>query len=34
MKAAATKLDFERAAEIRDRVRDLESWAVENGLAV
>ena len=34
MKAAAAKLDFERAAELRDRVRDLESWAVENGLAV
>jgi len=34
MKSAAAKLDFERAAELRDRVRDLESWAVENGLAV
>ena len=34
MRDAAKKLDFERAAELRDRVRDLESWAVENGVAV
>ena len=29
MKKAAGKLDFERAAEIRDRIRELETWAVE-----
>jgi excinuclease ABC subunit B len=34
MREAAKKLDFERAAELRDRMRDLESWAVENGVAV
>ena len=34
MRDAAKKLDFERAAELRDRMRDLESWAVENGVAV
>ncbi|MEC8425409.1 MAG: helicase-related protein, partial [Myxococcota bacterium] len=32
MREAAKKLDFERAAELRDRMRDLESWAVENGV--
>jgi excinuclease ABC subunit B len=34
MREAAKKLDFERAAELRDRMRDLESWAVENGVVV
>jgi excinuclease UvrABC helicase subunit UvrB len=34
MRDAAKKLDFEQAAELRDRMRDLESWAVENGVAV
>ena len=29
MRAAAEKLEFERAAEIRDRLRDLEQWALE-----
>jgi excinuclease ABC subunit B len=29
MKQAASRLDFERAAEIRDRIRELETWAVE-----
>ncbi len=29
MKAAAEKLEFERAAELRDRLRSLESWAME-----
>jgi excinuclease ABC subunit B len=29
MKAAAEKLEFERAAEIRDRLRALERWAME-----
>jgi len=29
MKAAAEKLEFERAAEIRDRLRSLEQWAME-----
>jgi excinuclease ABC subunit B len=33
MRDAAKRLEFERAAELRDRVRDLESWAVENGVA-
>ena len=31
MKAAAAKLEFERAAELRDRVRDLERWSMEMG---
>lgn len=30
MRAAAAKLDFERAAELRDRVRGLEAWLLEN----
>ena len=34
MRDAAKKLDFERAAQLRDRMRDLESWAVEHGVAV
>ena len=34
MKTAAAKLDFERAAQHRDRIRELETWAVDNGLAV
>ncbi len=34
MKAAAGKLEFERAAEIRDRIRELEAWAVEQGVAL
>ncbi len=34
MKEAAKKLDFERAAELRDRLRELESWAVEQGVNV
>ena len=34
MRDASKKLDFERAAELRDRMRDLESWAVENGVVV
>ncbi len=34
MRDAAKKLDFERAAELRDRLRSLEAWAVENGVAV
>jgi excinuclease ABC subunit B len=29
MKAAADKLEFEKAAEIRDRLRSLEQWALE-----
>ena len=29
MKRAAQKLDFERAADLRDRIRELESWAIE-----
>jgi excinuclease UvrABC nuclease subunit len=29
MKDAAARLDFERAAEFRDRIRELETWAVE-----
>jgi excinuclease ABC subunit B len=31
MKAAARKLEFERAAELRDRVRALEDWALQHG---
>ena len=34
MRDAAQKLDFERAADLRDRLRSLEAWAVENGVAV
>jgi excinuclease ABC subunit B len=34
MRESAKKLDFERAAQLRDRMRDLESWAVENGVVV
>ncbi len=34
MKEHAKKLEFERAAETRDRLRTLEAWAVENGVAV
>ena len=30
MRAAAAKLEFERAAELRDRVRALESWLIDN----
>ena len=29
MRKAAQKLDFERAAELRDRIRSLEEWALE-----
>ena len=29
MKRAASKLEFERAAELRDRIREIETWAVE-----
>ena len=29
MKQAASRLEFERAAEIRDQIRELETWAVE-----
>ena len=29
MKQAAGRLEFERAAEIRDQIRELETWAVE-----
>ena len=28
MKDAAKRLDFERAAELRDRIRELEQWAL------
>jgi excinuclease UvrABC nuclease subunit len=31
MRAAAQKLEFERAAELRDRIRALEEWALEGG---
>ncbi len=34
MKEASKRLDFERAAELRDQARDLEAWALDNGLAV
>ena len=34
MKEAAKKLEFERAAELRDRVKQLQTWAVENGVAL
>ena len=29
MKRAAGKLEFERAADLRDRIRELEGWALE-----
>jgi excinuclease ABC subunit B len=32
MRAAASKLEFERAAELRDRIQDLESWMLETPL--
>jgi len=32
MRAAAAKLEFERAAELRDRIQDLESWMLETPL--
>ncbi len=34
MKDLAKQLEFERAAETRDRIRSLEQWAVEQGVAV
>jgi excinuclease ABC subunit B len=34
MKDAAKRLEFERAAELRDRVREMETWALEAGVAV
>jgi excinuclease ABC subunit B len=34
MKESARKLEFERAGELRDRIRDLESWALEQGLTL
>jgi len=34
MKEHARRLEFERAAEVRDRIQTLESWAVEQGVAV
>jgi len=34
MKEAAKRLEFERAAELRDRIHGLERWAVENGVVV
>lgn len=34
MKEHAKRLEFERAAEVRDRVKALEQWAVDNGVAV
>ena len=33
MRQAAGKLEFERAAELRDRVRDLEAYMIEAGIA-
>ena len=33
MRQAAGKLEFERAAELRDRVRDLEAYMLENGIS-
>ena len=33
MREAAGKLEFERAAELRDRVRDLEAYMLDNGIA-
>ncbi len=32
MREAAGKLEFERAAELRDRIRDLEAYMLENGI--
>ncbi|MBO85221.1 MAG: excinuclease ABC subunit B [Deltaproteobacteria bacterium] len=34
MKEHARRLEFERAAETRDRIRTLEAWAVDNGVVV
>ncbi len=34
MKQHAQRLEFERAAEVRDRIKTLEQWAVEQGVAV
>lgn len=34
MREAAKKLEFERAAELRDRMRQMEAWAVDNGVVV
>ena len=34
MKEHARRLEFERAAETRDRIRALEAWAVDNGVVV
>jgi excinuclease ABC subunit B len=34
MKAAAQELEFERAAELRDRIRELEDWAIESGVGI
>ena len=34
MKEHAKRLEFERAAETRDRIKALEAWAVEQGVAV
>jgi excinuclease UvrABC nuclease subunit len=33
MKQAAAKLEFERAAELRDRVRELEQIMLDQGIA-
>jgi excinuclease ABC subunit B len=33
MRAAAGKLEFERAAELRDRIKDLERWSLDHGIA-
>ena len=33
MRDAARKLEFEKAADLRDRIRDIESWAVEQGIS-
>ncbi len=34
MRELAQRLEFERAAELRDQIKELESWAVEQGVAV
>ena len=34
MREAAKTLEFERAAELRDRMRQMEAWAVDNGVVV
>ena len=34
MREHAKRLEFERAADVRDRIRSLEAWAVENGVVV